>query len=304
MNIDFGVVQKYFSDRGFGFVTHTFLSGHQSEVFFHIKNVKRTHPDLAKELDNEEPIYFWYKTEKTSKGEQVCSVLQSDVIQNMVTEDLPDFVDKIEDIWNDIDSTVPVWLHDITVDLVGVDRASELSLARDTEEREKKEAEALQKTKEAMRLKLIEEQKIQNEVAKKEFEQRVAEIEPYSKQECEQLIAELEFTYSGQEYEPFVAKIESDNELVKEKEFKQLVAEMRPLRFTKSKEVSRYIVGKKLGYKYKNISGILEMTLNTESWDFEGGFPKDIYAKLCVELRVIGQGTNVQPGKFTPFKDL
>jgi len=60
MNIDVGIVKKYFSDRGFGFVTHTFQTGLQSEVFFHIKNLKRTRPDLAEKLDNEEAISSIY----------------------------------------------------------------------------------------------------------------------------------------------------------------------------------------------------------------------------------------------------
>lgn len=64
MNIDFGLVSKYFPNRGFGFVTKTFFSGYQSEVFFHIKNIKRTHPDLAERLSNKEfigGIYFGMK---------------------------------------------------------------------------------------------------------------------------------------------------------------------------------------------------------------------------------------------------
>lgn len=140
MNIDFGIVKKYFSDRGFGFVTHTFLSGHQSEVFFHIKNVKRTRSDLTEKLDNEESIdtvCFWYETENTSKGEQVRNVLKSEAIHNMDVDNLPSIIDKVEITWNNIDSTIPVWLREVTVDLVGVDRAREIDLERDALERER-----------------------------------------------------------------------------------------------------------------------------------------------------------------------
>lgn len=264
MNIDFGVVKKYFSNRGFGFVTHTFLVGHQSEVFFHIKSLKRTRSDLAEKLNNEESIdtiYFWYETENTSKGEQVCNVLQSDAIHNMVTDNLVSFVGNIESIWNDIDSTIPVWLREVTVDLVGVERANEFSLERETleierrklEEKERKKREALQKIEEVKRQKLIEQEKFQKEIEEKEFE--------------------------------------------------QLVAEMKPLGITKSKEVSWYIIKKSLGYKYKNISGIVKMEQDGTSWSFKGGFPPMIYARLCEELGLSNQGTRARAVGFRPFKD-
>lgn len=265
MDIDFGIVKKYFSDRGFGFITHTLLSGHQSEVFFHIKNVKRTRPDLAEKLDNEESvdtIYFWYETENTSNGEQVCNVLQSDVIQNVVTGNFPSFVDKVEKIWRDIDSVPPVWLYDITVDLVGSERASELNLDRNNLEKEKRELEAKkQKEREALRIKeemkrqkLLEERKIQEEAEEKEFE--------------------------------------------------QLVAEMKPYGFTESRNVSLYIKNNMLGYKYKNISGIVKMEQHGNSWDFEGGFPPNIYARLCEKLELNNQGTRARAVGFKPFKSL
>lgn len=49
-----------------------------------------------------------------------------------------------------------------------------------------------------------------------------------------------------------------------------LLRQMRPLRFTHSKQLSRYIVKHKLGYKYRNISGILRMEIEGEEWDFHG----------------------------------
>lgn len=243
MNIDFGIVKKYFSDRGFGFVTRTFLSGHQSEVFFHIKNVKKMRSDLAEKLANDESvdtICFWYETENTSKGEQVLNVLKSDVIHNMDIDNLPSIIEKVEITWSDVDSTIPAWLREVTVDLVGVDRAKEIDLERDALERERRELE--------------------------EKERKEREVE--------------------------------------EKEFEELVAEMKPLGITESREVSRYIINNRLGYKYKNISGIVEMEKNGTSWDFKGGFQKDIYARLCKELGLHNQGTRAKVVGFKAFKDL
>jgi cold shock CspA family protein len=52
MTIDFGKVERYIDDRGFGFVSHTFENSSPKEVFFHIKIVKRTHPELARALES------------------------------------------------------------------------------------------------------------------------------------------------------------------------------------------------------------------------------------------------------------
>lgn len=265
MNIDFGVVKKYFSDRGFGFVTHTFISGHQSEVFFHIRNVKKTRADLAEKLANDESvdaICFWYETENTSKGEQVRNILKSDVIQNMDIDNLQSIIEKVEITWSDVDSSIPVWLREVTVDLVGADRAKEIDLERDALEREKRELEekrqkerdVLRKTEEAKRRKLLDEQNIQKEIEKKEFE--------------------------------------------------QLVAEMKALGITESKEVSWHIMNNRLGDKYKNISGVVKMEQDGTSWNFKGGFPPDIYARLCSELGLSNQGTRARAVGFKAFKDL
>lgn len=265
MNIDFGVVKKYFSDRGFGFVTHTFLSGHQSEVFFHIRNVKRTRSDLAEKLANDESrdvICFWYETENTSKGEQVRNVLKSNSIHNMDIDNLPAIIEKVEDVWSDVESKIPVWLREVTVDLVGVDRAKEIDLERDALEREfreveekrKNEREALREAEEAKRKKQLEAQRNQ--------------------------------------------------EKIEEKEFEQLVAEMKPLGITESREVSFYIMNNRLGDKYRNISGVVRMEQDGTSWNFNGGFPPDIYSRLCQELGLSNQGTRARAVGFKAFKDL
>jgi len=125
MAIYFGIVKKYFTDRGFGFVRDTFINPNSAEMFFHIKNIKKSDIDLAKRINNEErneAIYFWYETEKSNKREQVCAVLNSEKIHQEYSDDLPGFIEKIVSIWKDITFKSPEWLVQITIDLMGIER--------------------------------------------------------------------------------------------------------------------------------------------------------------------------------------
>lgn len=76
-----------------------------------------------------------------------------------------------------------------------------------------------------------------------------------------------------------------------EEEFERLIREIAPLGLTTSAQVSAYIMKNKLGYKYKSISGILEMELNGRTWKFDGAFPPKIYARLCSELGLDNQNS-------------
>jgi hypothetical protein len=96
----------------------------------------------------------------------------------------------------------------------------------------------------------------------------------------------------------------ANQQRVKDEEFRQLVAEMSVLGFTHSAQVSRYIVRNRLGRKYRYISGILEMELDGRVWDFNGGFPTDIYARLCEALGLEDQGSRAVPTKFTPYDEI
>ncbi|WP_291362675.1 cold-shock protein [Acetobacter sp. UBA5411] len=91
---------------------------------------------------------------------------------------------------------------------------------------------------------------------------------------------------------------------LEEREFRQLVAELRPLGLRTSKEASYYITKYNLGKKYKNISGVVRMEGNRNQWNFNGGFPPHIYAKLCKELNLTNQNTDARAIGFTPFKNL
>lgn len=91
-----------------------------------------------------------------------------------------------------------------------------------------------------------------------------------------------------------------------EKEFRQLVEELRSLKFIHSYQVSRYIIDNQLGCKYKNISGDLEMSSNSKatSWKYEGGISPKIYAKLCKTLNLDDKKTDSYVNNFTPYKDI
>ena len=245
MSIEFGIVSKYFADKGFGFVRHTFGGCGEAGVFFHIKSIKKTSPELAAKLDQDETIdglYFWYETQVTNKGEQVWRVVHANEVQSSAAGSLTLLTRKVEALWKDIASTQPKWLEGVTLDLVGEKRAGELCVER----------EALQEAAEAERQKAAEEQKAQQDL--------------------------------------------------EEREFAQLVAEMKPLGFSESKDVSSYIVCNRLYLKYQNISGIVRMMKSGDMWDFKGGFPPKIYARLCEALELSNQGTRARAVGFTPFK--
>lgn len=236
MQINFGVVSKYFDDKGFGFARGVFNQKWQKEIFFHIKNIKKTRRDLAEKLSNEddaERVCFWFESEITNKGEQIKAILTNKEVKDAIDNNLPLYINQIETMWNDLNAILPFWLREVTVDLVGENKATELNLARESKLAEQK----------ALR----------------------------------------------------------DIEMV---EFEALVAEFKPLGFKTSKEVSNYIVRHQLGRKYKNISGIIRMERDGNEWDFKGGFPTEIYRKLCMALGLNNQRTTAKAIEFTSYNDL
>jgi hypothetical protein len=97
---------------------------------------------------------------------------------------------------------------------------------------------------------------------------------------------------------------EKSQEEMEDQEFELLVAELQSEGFTQSSQVSSYIIQNKLGNKYQNISGVLEMKNSSSTWKFKGGFPPKIYAMVCERLNLGNKGTDSKVTKFTSFKDL
>jgi len=266
--VDFGVVERYLPSKGFGSISHTFLDTNFKDAFFRISKIKRKHPELAKKLNTGSLInpiyfiYFWYEFEECKSGDKVSLIVESKNIHQKCGDDLPVFIKRIESMWRDIDLKTPLWLDDVTIDLVGDLRRHELiseravlKLERENEEDSaRKEAETLQKIEEEKAEKLRAEQRVQQQIEDNEFE--------------------------------------------------QLVAEMTPLGFTHASEVSSYIRENKLGRKYKNISGVVIMEQEGRIWDFNGGFPKDIYARLCSKLNLDNEGSHARVVGFNPFKKI
>ncbi len=276
MTIDFGKVERYIEDRGFGFVSHTFAKIPHKEVFFHIKVIKRTHSDLAQVLDRTaiiEKVYFWYEYKTSPKGQEVLAILDLKQIRQKYADHIADFIETIKTSWMDVGKPLSESLIKATSDLLMPDEVNQLTTNREMLEVEQRiHQEELQKA-EVARLQAIAEQRAAQERAEAARNQAIAERR-------------------------------ASQERVEEEEFRQLVAEILALRFTQSKQVSAYIVRNRLGHKYKHISGILQMELGGNVWNFNGGFPPNIYARLCDALGLGNQGSRAVPLAFTPYKDI
>ncbi len=158
MTIDFGSVQKYNAERGFGFVKRT-LRDKQStrEIFFHIKTIKHEYHELAQKLDSGsyDDVSFWYEVEKTGKGEQVSKLWLS--AEDIPSKELDSLTAKIQGLWHDIDAPTPHWLNQITLLLVGQICTDDLIHKRERLQRQRKEAEEEERKKrKAERLKRLE----------------------------------------------------------------------------------------------------------------------------------------------------
>lgn len=157
----------------------------------------------------------------------------------------------------------------MTIGLFGSDAHDELKSERDTLIQKRNEEREIQR-KEQERLRKIDEEKANLEQEKRKRQK----------------------------------EIEDRKQKIEEEEFELLVAEMQSKGFTMSAQVSHYIIKNRLGDKYQNISGVLEMVNGISSWKFNGGFPPKIYAKLCERLKLDNKGTDSRVIGFTSFKDL
>ena len=91
---------------------------------------------------------------------------------------------------------------------------------------------------------------------------------------------------------------------LEEEEFNQLVEEVMAKGFTESRQVSQYIMANKLGRKYRHISGVLDMERGEDAWQFHGGFPPHIYARLCEALGLGQKISDARVAGFRSFSDL
>lgn len=290
IEIDFGRVSWYDEDKGFGFVSNAIQSQFDDDIFFHIKTIKMSHPDIAKQLDDggfiddsdcdrtknsPDAICFWYRVEKTNKGLQVKSVIN---IGDLNDDEIISVRKKIEKNWQD-QKNISNCLTHVTEDLLGVDRTNQLKNIR--KDREKTQSD----------------RKI--EELKKYLKSLKEEIALCEKGHEERGLLLLEIKLTTIELEGL-----NGSDRLREEEYKQLIKEMKPLGFTNSNEISHYIMENNLGEKYKNISGIVKMEQDGSTWDFDGGFPKNIYRKICVDLGLDKARTTANAVGFESYNDL
>lgn len=143
MVVDFGYIEEYNPQRGFGFVGSTFQNKElfQKGTFFHITKIKRKYPDLAQNLDNGiyENICFWYEIDKKDNKVQVCNIWLN--TNDVPTEYKENITHKIEELWLKINKNTPHWLEQITIGLLGLNRTEELKKTRVNLKLQKEEAE-------------------------------------------------------------------------------------------------------------------------------------------------------------------
>ena len=133
VKIDFGKVERYVKDRGFGFISHTFAGSPSREVFFHIKNVRRTHPELAQALNtynSHEPLYFWYEFETSEKGQQVRTILDPEKIGQNYSDNMFALKQTIGASWANADISISETTKKATFDLFPPNEARQLEARR------------------------------------------------------------------------------------------------------------------------------------------------------------------------------
>lgn len=180
MKIDFGKVERYIEDRGFGFVSHTFAGSPSKEVFFHIKSIKRTHPELALALSGHDfhtSLCFWYEFEILEKGAQVIAILDPRKIWENYPDNKSKLVEVIEKSWLSPKILLSETIKKATFELLPPDEVYQLEVRRDILEEERKQKSEELRRAETTRLQEIAGQIRANEKAEEdEFCQLVAEL--------------------------------------------------------------------------------------------------------------------------------
>ena len=93
-------------------------------------------------------------------------------------------------------------------------------------------------------------------------------------------------------------------EQIERAEFERLVSELKELEFSSSKDLTSHILQNKLGTRFPHISGILEMEKDGRTYDFKGGLPPHIFARLCHRLGLQRDTSNASAKKIRSFQEL
>ncbi len=130
MGVQAGYIQKYNSDKGYGFIADVF--GYSTNtVFFHINTIKKCSRELAKKVDENdfEDIILWYETEPTEKGCQV-SIFWGNA-EEIPTDKKKKLASLIESKWTRMNiflrfNKVLPQVEKATSELLGSERLSDL----------------------------------------------------------------------------------------------------------------------------------------------------------------------------------
>ncbi|WP_120785181.1 cold shock domain-containing protein [Marinobacterium aestuarii] len=293
MSLALGKVDKYLSDKGFGFIKPVFMHDKRVEsIFFHISTIKnKSLVNKLKSDDYDNSYYFWFDFIKGKKGFEVTTTIrESDIIEQI--NDLEIFTSKLESYWLDISNSTPKWLElaSATFDL----DIEHLNSQRNIKQRESENLKIIEEQNRLSMLRTV--PKELHEVTKKECEDLRDELRSFKKQ-LEQI------------------KRERDSAVVKWEraianpalfEFELLVNEVENLevRLTKSHEVSNYIVKNRLGDKYQNLAGKLEMENSSSQWVFDGGIDPKHYKELCRRLGLSNKYTDSRVKSFVSYKNI
>jgi hypothetical protein len=118
MEVDFGYVQQYSIQKGYGFVSRKFSQNsrqYRNNVWFHISKFKYDYPNLAKELDAGlwTNICFWYEIGNNGKVHKVWTDLEDIPKQQQAR-----LIVYIRQIWCDTHKSLPEWLDQVTLTLL------------------------------------------------------------------------------------------------------------------------------------------------------------------------------------------
>lgn len=88
-----------------------------------------------------------------------------------------------------------------------------------------------------------------------------------------------------------------------EAQLEELVLFFMPMHFSRSSQLSNYVAEHRLGWKYPDLSGYLELTNGDDTWELEGAIHPDYYAEVCYRLGLDNENSNSIPGLFESFAE-
>jgi cold shock CspA family protein len=146
MALEFGYIkiEKYNTERGFGFVQNTFSQSNQ-ETYFHISTIKKVSFKLARQLDHNEieKVGFWFHTEETERGINVSKIWFN--LSNIPKKEIEETKALLEELWLDGSFIGSQTFYEKTCELLGESRAIELKTNHENIVAQQKAQELLEK---------------------------------------------------------------------------------------------------------------------------------------------------------------